>query len=136
MAMMDPDIFAVAIAISTVCFSIGGAVCLLRWSMWKFDRRIHRGDQMASRLGIGSSEERLKALDTYKALASEKLDVIKTAITMGYNQKELERLDARLEQLIGADALKKIVKGEAPLPSAELGRRDLEAELLELREAQ
>jgi hypothetical protein len=134
--MMDPDIFAVAIAVSTVCFSVGGAFCMVRWAVWKFDNRIRRNQHFAQRLGIGSSEERLKALDIYKSLASEKMDVIKTAITMGYNQKELERLDARLEQLIGADALKKIVKGDVPLPAAELSLRDMEAELLELREAQ
>lgn len=71
------------------------------------------------------------ALDAYKHAVSEKMDVMRTAIQMGWGDDELKRLDARLEELIGKAELKRLIDGEIPLldngesrldPIAELGR--------------
>lgn len=73
-------------------------------------------------------QERQKALDAYKALVHEKMEVIKTALAMGYSAAELERLDARLEKLIGREQLANIMAGVPPQPSPELLDRDLSSE--------
>lgn len=75
-----------------------------------------------------NKQERLKALEAYKALVHEKMDVIKTALAMGYRAEELERLDARLEKLIGREQLANIMAGVPPQPSPELLDRDLNSE--------
>jgi hypothetical protein len=69
---------------------------------------------------ILSSIDRQKALDTYHAVVREKMDVIKTALAMGYTEDELTRLDARLESLIGKQQLEDLLKGNAPMTSAEM----------------
>jgi hypothetical protein len=55
----------------------------------------------------------IKALETYERLAKDKMDVIKTALAMGYHEDDLARLDARLEKLIGKDKLQDIVGNPA-----------------------
>lgn len=78
------------------------------------------------RLGRGAvvqqvaSADRQKALQVYENLCREKLEVIKTALAMGYSQEDLARLDARLERLIGKDELQKLSRGETPVAGAEL----------------
>lgn len=135
--MGDPDLLLVPLGISMILLAIGGLTAIIKWSSWRFDQRrperpalLHR---FAGAAGI-SQEERLKALEAYRQLASEKLEVVKTAITMGYTDKELEKLDKRLEQLIGADALKSVIRGETPLPSSDLSEQDVESELRILRQ--
>ena len=43
---------------------------------------------------------------------NEKLDVLKTAIAMGYKEDELALLDKRLEQVVGKEELEKLLKEE------------------------
>jgi len=91
------------------------------------------GDWHASRV---DATQRAEALKTYERLAKEKLDVIKTAVAMGYSENELANLDARLEKLIGADKLKSMLnKGDAPEVDTDLLSADLDAELERLRRA-
>ena len=42
----------------------------------------------------------------------EKLDVLATAVAMGYKEEELALLDARLEKLVGKQELEKLLKEE------------------------
>jgi hypothetical protein len=53
--------------------------------------------------------ERREARLAYERIAHEKLEVLKTGITMGYSQQELRELDTRLEKLIGEDQIKKLM---------------------------
>jgi hypothetical protein len=63
--------------------------------------------------------ERTETRQMYERLAMEKLDVIKTAVAMGYNRDDLADLDLRLEQAIGAEQMKTLRDGKAPsLPPA------------------
>jgi hypothetical protein len=68
-------------------------------------------------------EQRKAALEAYKHAVSEKMDVMRTAIQMGWGDDELKRLDERLEQLIGKDDLKRLLDGE--LSSAPSGAQDM-----------
>ena len=80
------------------------------------------------------SADRQKALQVYENLAKEKLEVIKTALAMGYSQEDLSRLDARLESLIGKDQLQQLARGEVPTPSADMHNTNLNHETALLRE--
>jgi hypothetical protein len=80
--------------------------------------------------------ERESARKTYERLALEKLDVIKTAVAMGYEQNALADLDKRLERLIGADALQCLLDPQVPgVPEApgEMLRAELTEELAHVR---
>jgi microcystin degradation protein MlrC len=57
--------------------------------------------------------EREKLRQMYERLALEKLDVIKTAVAMGYKQSDLAELDSRLEQVIGSDAMQRVLEGKS-----------------------
>ena len=90
--------------------------------------------------GLGREAQDLrtqKALETYERLAKEKLDVIKTALAMGYGDKELADLDARLEKLVGKERLDEILRGASPeaIASADLLDTQLERETQRLRAA-
>ena len=79
--------------------------------------------------------ERVEARKAYQRLVEEKLDVIKTAIAMGYGDAELRELDARLEKLVGTEKLKELleVRPGVPVPDAELSDTDLAGELARAR---
>lgn len=82
--------------------------------------------------------ERAEARRSYERIALEKLEVIKTALAMGYAADDLKDLDARLEQLVGADKLQSLLDTKRPAtPEAPPALRDtdLEAELQRLRTA-
>ena len=81
-----------------------------------------------------SSADKQRALDVYKELVKEKLDVIKTAIAMGYEERELKELDDRLERLIGKEQLARIAEGQNVIIPSELQQTSLEAERLKLQE--
>jgi hypothetical protein len=77
--------------------------------------------------------ERLRAAERadvralYERLAREKLDVIKTAITMNYSRQDIAELDARLERLIGAEKLQALLTdGVMPLPQVIAELRDID----------
>ena len=53
----------------------------------------------ARRMANLSRAERDKALEIYRDLAREKMDVMKTAVTMGYSENELDKLDRRLQEI-------------------------------------
>ncbi len=77
-----------------------------------------------------------KALETYERLAKEKLEVIKTALAMGYKDDDLAALDARLERLVGRDKLAEILQGSgaAAMASADLLDTQLDHEVERLRD--
>src|SRR5690242_11464287 len=131
--MLDPEVIGIPVGFFIMFVGVGAMVAIIRWSGWVFHPR-RLGELRGAGLRAATQDERLKALEVYRQVASEKLDVIKTAIAMGYNEQELKRLDARLEQLIGAEALQQLARGEAPLPSVELQRLDRETELRSVRE--
>lgn len=58
------------------------------------------------------SLERERLRKMFERLSMEKLDVIKTAITMGYKQNDLSELDTRLEAVIGSEAMQKLLEGK------------------------
>jgi hypothetical protein len=58
------------------------------------------------------SMERERLRQMYERLAMEKLDVIKTAVTMGYQKNDLAELDERLEAVIGSAAMAKLLEGK------------------------
>jgi hypothetical protein len=80
--------------------------------------------------------ERDAARQTYERLVQEKLDVMRTALSMGMDKDALAELDARLEKLIGQGKLERLLDEEisVPEPAAELRDSDLEAELERLRD--
>lgn len=81
-------------------------------------------------------EERNQARKLYERLAMEKLDVLKTAVAMGYAASDLAALDKRLEQLIGADDLKRLLDAKtpnAPIAPAELRQAELSDEIQQLQ---
>jgi len=81
-------------------------------------------------------KERAEARKTYERIALEKLEVLKTALAMGYTHNELQELDARLEKLVGADKLQTLLNARQPVTPAaqtELMDTDLEAEIQRLR---
>lgn len=55
------------------------------------------------------ADEREKLRKMYERLALEKLDVIKTAVAMGYQRSDLQELDARLEEVIGSEAMQSLL---------------------------
>ena len=66
----------------------------------------------------------------------EKLDIIKTAVAMGYSRNELDALDRRLEQLIGTEKLQGLLRGDSvQLTSTELRSVELDTELQRLQAA-
>lgn len=93
---------------------------------------VRRHERRMSKL---STVEREKALEVYRDLAREKMDVIKNAVAMGYSEGELDRLDRRLEKLIGRDKLEEIIDGGLPEADLDMRDRDLLRELKRLRES-
>lgn len=75
------------------------------------------------------------ALEAYKHAVSEKMDVMRAAIQMGWSDSELKRLDTRLEELIGKDELKRLLDGEVPQAINSEAELDPEAERIRLRSA-
>src|SRR2546428_6516912 len=96
--------------------------------------RISKGNKHVLVQPVQAIADRSKALAVYENLAKEKLEVIKTALAMGYNQAELAALDARLEQLIGKEQLAAIANGQSPSASADLASTSLQDEQRRLQE--
>lgn len=67
-----------------------------------------------------SNADKAAALAAYQSLVKDKLDVLKTALAMGYDEHELSALDERLERLIGKEQLARIAAGQPAQPSSEL----------------
>ena len=62
--------------------------------------------------------DRDKARAMFERLITQKLDVLKTGVAMGYKQEDLSALDERLEKIIGSEKLASLMGDE--LPSADL----------------
>ena len=130
----------VAIYILTGSIGVSLMIGSLAWSIGMLVNKIRgHGQQRAARANLGSTADTLtaKALDAYKELAREKLEVIKTALAMGYKDDEIEKLDARLENLIGRDKLEQILRGQDPatLASVDLLDTQLDHEITRLKQA-
>ena len=73
------------------------------------------------------AKEREVARKMYERIVMEKLDVMKTAVAMGFQDTELSALDKRLEQLVGADKLASLLAEKQPgAPLADDGLRNAE----------
>lgn len=82
-------------------------------------------------------QERKEARAMVERLVQAKLDVINNAIAMGASDKELERLDARLEKLVGQDRLKSMLEGkDLDTHDPDLLDTNLDTEVQRLREGQ
>ncbi len=80
-------------------------------------------------------QERKEAREMVERLVQAKLDVINNAIAMGASDKELERLDARLEKLVGQDRLRSLLEGkDLDTHDPDLHDTSLNAEVHRLRE--
>lgn len=81
-------------------------------------------------------QERAEARKLYERLAQEKLEVIKTALSMGYADLELKKLDQRLERLVGPDKLTQLLeeKPKVDLKQVDLLDDDLQAEIERLQQ--
>src|SRR4051812_16228857 len=98
----------------------------VKWSKAGFPG-FNRGDgsgSRARRVPVAyrmDPEQRKLALEAYKHAVSEKMDVMRTAIAMGWGDSELKALDERLEQLIGKDELKRLLDGDIPTADGAVG---------------
>ncbi len=82
------------------------------------------------------AQDRADARALYERVTRDKLDVLKTAIAMGYTQQDLQALDARLEQLIGTEKLHALLQDPqvaAPLLTSQLLDLDLAQELEQVK---
>jgi len=142
---MDPFEFVIALALMIMVFTTINA----------FIRRKYGGDDRVSRrrtrgrhgqVDEASSalleiermkqQERAESRMLFERLAQEKLEVIKTALTMGYADLELKKLDERLERLLGPEKLTQLLK-ENPrveLTEVDLMDDDLQAEIERLQQ--
>lgn len=119
----DPAILGVMIPIIALCIPI---VAILMAPV-----------QLALKQRAQSEARRM-----YERLTREKLDILRSAVAMGYKSEELADLDARLERLVGPDKLAQILpdKGKtATTKSApavpKVPELDLEAEMEQIRQA-
>ncbi len=80
--------------------------------------------------------ERDSARQTYERIALEKLDVMKTALSMGMDQDGLADLDSRLEKLIGQGKLERLLDEDIVVPevTADLLDDDLQSEITRLQQ--
>jgi hypothetical protein len=82
------------------------------------------------------AQDRADARALYERITRDKLDIIKTALTMGYDRKEMRELDARLEDLIGSDKLHALLEEKSPASpplKSELLDADLSEELARIK---
>jgi hypothetical protein len=83
--------------------------------------------------------ERERARRLFERLIDEKLDVIKTAVAMGFSRDDLSYLDQRLEQLIGTEQMQTLLDSRVPRTppvNTEMQQADLDAELSAMRQQQ
>ena len=113
----------IGIALIILAASIGKSILRSGWTPDKLGRT-----RVVVQTPKLTRQERIRALEIYHSLAKDKLDVMKTALAMGYRDEDLKRLDERLERLIGREQLGHILNGNAPKPHPELLSRDVEQE--------
>lgn len=85
----------------------------------------------------------------YERLAREKLDILRSAVAMGFKGEDLADLDERLERLVGPEKLAAVLPDKAKAPSRSEAKAqakssvkvppvpelDLEAEMEQIRQA-
>ena len=59
-------------------------------------------------------KERAAARRMYERVIHHKLEVIETALAMGFSHDQVKTLDQRLEQLIGAERMKSLLDDKTP----------------------
>jgi hypothetical protein len=111
-----PEPVQAMLVLSTLMLGVGGMITMLLRARHLYGGGRRNG--LFSRSETNESDVRLAALKSYETLSREKLDVLKRAIDMGWDDVQLRALDARLEQLVGKDEVGKIATGG--LPSADL----------------
>ncbi|MCB1219594.1 MAG: hypothetical protein H7A35_01890 [Planctomycetales bacterium] len=126
---MIPELIQIGLMVAIIVFAVHAARAIFGPSKTPGARRHER------RLANLTRAERDKALDVYRDLAREKMDVIKTAVAMGYSEGELDKLDRRLEKLIGREKLEEIIDGGLPEADLDMRDRDLLRELKRLRDS-
>lgn len=129
---MDMDLLGIGMMVAMIIL----ASALAKRIMWSggvpTGKKAKRGGHVI--IQQTASADRQKALQVYENLAKEKLDVIKTALAMGWNQEDLSRLDARLERLIGKEQLQQLARGEVPAVSTDMQSTSIAHETALLRE--
>jgi hypothetical protein len=122
-----------------LCGGIG--VGMYFWASKQWDK--HWGKLLETRQRSSAADieelrlkDRAEARAAYERVILAKLEVMKTAVAMGYEDAQLKALDKRLEGLIGADKVAGLVDPVASqaLPSADMLDTDLERERVRLRE--
>jgi len=98
----------------------GGSFIILAYNIHQMSMRNvlkkHRADEGSPEVEV----ERIKAKDRtdaralYERITLDKLEVIKTALAMGYTKRDLAELDDRLEELIGSDKLHRLLDDDSP----------------------
>lgn len=104
------------LTVATMMLGVGGLITLVLRA-----RFLYGGGRRGGLFRHNETNEadvRLAALQSYEKLAQGKLDVLKRAIDMGWDDVQLKALDARLEQLVGKAEVGKLAAGE--LPSSDL----------------
>jgi hypothetical protein len=126
-----PDALQAALFLCTMMLGMGGMATLIMRA-----RHLYGAPSLRNRLlGSGDSDVRMAALRTYEKLASEKLDVVRRALDLGWGDAELKALDARLEQLVGRESLERIASGDVLSRDLETATGSPEQELAKLRRA-
>lgn len=107
------------------------------YQAWKEGQKVsERQTQKELELFKLKKAERDSARQTYERIALEKLEVMKTALSMGLDKDDLADLDARLEKLIGQGKLERLLDEEIVVPevTADLLDDDLQAEITRLQQ--
>ena len=105
-----------------IIFIFGSPAILI--GLWMLRGQIAEGNRR---------KERAAARRMYERVMHHKLDVIESALAMGFDSVQVKELDSRLTQLIGAERMKSLLDPATPgipstgeLPSDEDMREEIE----------
>ena len=79
-----------------------------------FRNRLASPGDPATEIARIDAKDRADARALYERITNDKLEVIKTALAMGYNHNDLKDLDDRLEGLIGSEKLHNLLESDSP----------------------
>jgi hypothetical protein len=142
---MDPFEFVIALVLMIMIYGTVNAFIRRKYGgNERTSRRRARGrhgqvDEASSALleiERLKQQERAESRKLFERLAQEKLEVVKTALTMGYGDLELKKLDERLERLVGPERLTQLLKEEpeVELKEVDMLDADLQAEIERLQQ--
>lgn len=111
-----PEPLQIAFTLAIMMLGAGGMVTLMMRA-----RHLYGWPSVRNRfMGNSDSDVKLAALKSHEKLALEKLEVLKQALAMGWDDAQLKALDARLDQLVGRDNVARIAaSGELPAAGLE-----------------